>query len=389
VRIVGATATPRGGSGKYGLKSVFEEVAYRLPIDEAIEQGALVPFKSLAIDVPTSFSAVERKGTDYDSAQAGAAMDIDPVHAAIVEAWKKNAAGRPTLAFAHLVTQAERLAEAFRKSGISALCVHAGTPPDVRKQVKVGLESGEILVLTNVGIYGEGVDIPCVSCMVQARPTTSDSVYVQMLGRVLRTFENKADALVLDFRPSDARDLFMAGDLLSGEPGWDARHERLHWLKQNNYLVTQVGKDYCAAAVRVEGVYHVLRVCTKRGSEGSTLLGSASDWNEVQKYVDMAGGFDWWIASKDAKWKVAPASEGQMWYLRRRGLWEVGMTKGQASLAISAARAAEIILKYPVDESRPMALDDTRRNFADTLRFQLAAARRKARFAIRKEEEDK
>jgi superfamily II DNA or RNA helicase len=53
---------------------------------------------------------------------------------------------------------------------------------------------GSVTVMGNT----EGFDAPSASCVVIARPTRSPALYVQMVGRVLRTFPGKVDALVLD-----------------------------------------------------------------------------------------------------------------------------------------------------------------------------------------------
>jgi hypothetical protein len=50
-----------------------------------------------------------------------------------------------------------------------------------------------------------------------ARPTKSDLVYVQAMGRGLRPYPGKEDCLVLDYAPVDSRNVVMAGDLL-GKP---------------------------------------------------------------------------------------------------------------------------------------------------------------------------
>jgi superfamily II DNA or RNA helicase len=58
--------------------------------------------------------------------------------------------------------------------------------------------SGEIAVLCSVAVLAIGFDEPCASCAILARPTLSLSMHIQQAGRVLRPFEGKADALILD-----------------------------------------------------------------------------------------------------------------------------------------------------------------------------------------------
>jgi superfamily II DNA or RNA helicase len=385
VRIVGATATPKGGSGKYGLKAVFDEVAYRLPMNEAIELGALVPFKAVAIDVPASFADVEQVAGDYRKDVAAELMSAARVHRAIVRCWRTKAEGRPTLAFAYTVAQAKALADAFRAEGVAARCVHAGTPPEKRASILKRFRAGKIPVLTNVGIYGEGVDVPVASCMVQARPTCSDAVYAQMLGRVLRTFEGKKDALVIDARPRDARDLFMAGDLLEGSEAFDWRDRRLVWHDDGKALSAAIAKGYAAVAVRMEdGTYQVLRVRTDH-PQRVWLLGEATEWDQVLAYVDRVGGYEWYISSRKAAWRRKPVTPKQERYMRAMGWWCPGIkTAGQAAAIITARKAVKAILannveEWPVDLSAP-AEDD----IASKIRNEIASTRRRRWFARRR-----
>jgi superfamily II DNA or RNA helicase len=47
-------------------------------------------------------------------------------------------------------------------------------------------------------VLTEGWDSPATSCAIIARPTQSAALYTQMVGRILRPFPGKDDALVLD-----------------------------------------------------------------------------------------------------------------------------------------------------------------------------------------------
>jgi len=60
------------------------------------------------------------------------------------------------------------------------------------------LKSGRVKILTNVGLWGTGVDIPFLSCLILARPTKSYILHIQQLGRGTRTYLDKKDFIVLD-----------------------------------------------------------------------------------------------------------------------------------------------------------------------------------------------
>jgi DNA repair protein RadD len=53
-------------------------------------------------------------------------------------------------------------------------------------------------VLSNVDLAGEGVDIPAIEAAILLRPTKSLSLYLQQVGRALRLFDGKSEAVILD-----------------------------------------------------------------------------------------------------------------------------------------------------------------------------------------------
>ena len=47
-------------------------------------------------------------------------------------------------------------------------------------------------------MLGLGFDVPAAACAILARPTLSEMLYRQQVGRVLRPCDGKDDALILD-----------------------------------------------------------------------------------------------------------------------------------------------------------------------------------------------
>lgn len=217
LKILGVTATPRR-SDNDGLTRVFDSVAYKVSIKDAIVlHKCLSPFLALAINLPVDISQVEIRGEDYDSEQLGTVLSADNALELIVEMWQKHASGRPTMAFTASVAQAAALCGEFRRAGISAAWASGETKSDERRQILDDYQSGKVQVLCNCQLWTEGFDAPHTSCVLMARPTRSDSVYVQAIGRGLRVAPGKTDCTILDFVPEGSRDLCLAGDLL-GKP---------------------------------------------------------------------------------------------------------------------------------------------------------------------------
>jgi len=58
---------------------------------------------------------------------------------------------------------------------------------------------GVIDILIGSTILNEGIDIPCITALVNASAGKSSSSYYQKIGRAIRPFENKTRAIIIDF----------------------------------------------------------------------------------------------------------------------------------------------------------------------------------------------
>jgi DNA repair protein RadD len=70
-------------------------------------------------------------------------------------------------------------------------------PMDERDDAISGLADGRTQILCSVDVVSEGTDVPSVSCAILLRPTQSESLYLQQVGRILRPQDGKV-ATVLD-----------------------------------------------------------------------------------------------------------------------------------------------------------------------------------------------
>jgi hypothetical protein len=102
---------------------------------------------------------------------------------------------RSPIVFTPTVEVARATAEALP----DAAYVYGGTPREERLSIYRRYRTGEIRTLVNCMVLTEGADFPFADCAVIARPTKSEPLFVQMVGRVLRPspVTGKADALVL------------------------------------------------------------------------------------------------------------------------------------------------------------------------------------------------
>jgi hypothetical protein len=136
-----------------------------------------------------------------------------------VDTHRRYAAGRLAVVFCISVKGARDLAEYFCEAGIAAEMVCGSTPAEERMDIIQRFHAGEVNIICNVGVLTEGYDNPAISAIHMARPTKSDGLYMQCVGRGLRLAEGKDECLVFDYAPlpTGKRDIIFAGDVLGLE----------------------------------------------------------------------------------------------------------------------------------------------------------------------------
>jgi superfamily II DNA or RNA helicase len=197
VPFIGLSATP----GTKGLGKHYNNLIHVSSTAELIEKGLLSPFKVYAPSSP-DLSKVKIVAGDYDEGELSEAMQ--PLVADVVETWMKLGRGRPTLCFAVDRNHAKKLQVQFESHGVRAGYVDAFTGPDERKRLMQDFRSGAVEVICNVGVLTTGVDED-VRCLILARPTRSKMLFVQIIGRALRTAKGKDYGLILDHSDTHLR----------------------------------------------------------------------------------------------------------------------------------------------------------------------------------------
>jgi len=196
--LLGFTATTSRGDGQ-GLDAVFEEIVYSRALPELIDDGFLAPLRGYRIATTADLRQLSSTGADFDEEQLGEAVDIEERNALVARSIQELARDRRTIAFCVTVNHARHLAHALNALGVPAGIVHGAMAHDVRAQALADFREGRVQVLTNVGVLTEGFDDPGVSCVAMARPTRSEGLYAQCVGRGTRLHPGKTDCLILDF----------------------------------------------------------------------------------------------------------------------------------------------------------------------------------------------
>ena len=204
--VIGLTATPyRLQGGKiYGSGKQFEICAYTVNIASLIARGYLSPY-SVVDTVPILHTDdVGKKGNDFDlvqlDAKARQSNILDGSVNAILEHTKNRAL---SLIFCTSRAHAKEIQK--RLPG----CGYIDGETKDRDTIISDMRDGDIRYVVNVGVLTTGVDIPRIDCVVMLRPTMSASLFVQMVGRGLRTHPGKEKLLILELTDN----LIRFGDL--------------------------------------------------------------------------------------------------------------------------------------------------------------------------------
>jgi len=195
-RVIGLTATPARGDGR-GLGEIYDSLNIGTDIRELTEQGHLVPVRYFAPSTP-DLEGVKVSGGDYVIKQLGEAVDKPQLVGDVVQNWLRLAPERRTVVFCVNRKHSRHVRNEFLKAGIAAEHLDGETPLGERHAILDRVRSGETQVLCNVFVATYGLDIPPLDCAVLARPTRNIALYLQTIGRVLRTYPGKEDAIVID-----------------------------------------------------------------------------------------------------------------------------------------------------------------------------------------------
>ena len=194
--LLGMTATPCRGDGR-GLGNLFDVMVEAPQIAELIVGGFLVKSRVYA-PIDPDLKGIKVQQGDYVISQLAGRMNTAGLVGDLVEHWHKHGEQRRTIAFAVDVAHSVAIRNQFLGAGVPAEHLDGETPLAERADILARLARGEIKVVSNCMVLTEGWDCPPVCCCILARPTQQMGLFRQMIGRVLRPADGKADAIVLD-----------------------------------------------------------------------------------------------------------------------------------------------------------------------------------------------
>lgn len=389
---VGFTATmSRGDSAALG--DIWQDVVYSRSISEMINEGWLAPVRGKRVMVPDlNLRGVRKQRGDYSEAALAKAIEGSLAPELVAKAYAEHAPDDQGILFAPTVMTAELYANALRDQGISSALVHGAMPAAERAAALDRFREGRVQVLCNCMVLTEGTDLPMARVCVVGRPTLNAGLFVQMVGRVLRLWPGKADALVLDVSGASERHSLLASVELFGDTVQIEREEREEREEDESVELddwTQADADLGGAddPIWLTGQTHAVEVDLFHGSTSTWLRTYAGIWvlPAGERYIViqpsrtpgqwdvlwliknyMQRGQSDWVArdvtslgyamafaednmtseerrhaKREAQWRKRPASDKQRAYAERwRVLVPDRATQGEANMLIEQAMAS-------------------------------------------------
>lgn len=212
--ILGLTATPyrlglgwiyeysHNGELKTDKPRFFKRCAYELPLPYMIRNHYLtLPVK---VDIPVTsydFSALELTNDTYSTAEVEDILKtqgrLTPLIIANIVDITERYDRKGVMIFAATVKHAEEIL-GYLPPG-QAMLVVGDTDQKERSKIVDEFKKRKFKYLVNVSVLTTGFDAPHVDVIAILRPTESNSLYQQIVGRGLRLDSGKKDCYVLDY----------------------------------------------------------------------------------------------------------------------------------------------------------------------------------------------
>lgn len=212
--ILGLTATPyrmgmgwiyefsQSGELKTEQKRFFKQCVYELPLTYMIKNRYLtIPVK---VDIPVTcydFSELTERNRSYTSAEVDEILRsqkrLTPLIVKNIIDISEKFHRKGVMIFSASVKHAEEIMQYLPVD--NSRVVLGDTATHERDQIVEDFKKRKFKYLVNVSVLTTGFDAPHVDVIAILRPTESNSLYQQIVGRGLRLSEDKDDCYILDY----------------------------------------------------------------------------------------------------------------------------------------------------------------------------------------------
>ena len=196
--ILGLTATPERMDNQDIFTLFDQNVPFELRLRDAINNDLVVPFHYYGIrDQLVDYSSKDKMTIAKNIAEQN---NIEFIKSQI-EKYRKPGKKLKCIAFCTNIQSCRLIAEELYEEGYHTISLTGINDTGVRIKAFKDLqdENNLLEIICTVDILNEGVDIPQVNMVLFLRPTESQTIFIQQLGRGLRKYPGKDYVTVLDF----------------------------------------------------------------------------------------------------------------------------------------------------------------------------------------------
>lgn len=194
--LLGLTATPIRMDGGDVLGLFERNIPYELNLREALINNLVVPFKYYGIKLNADYSGKDVRKFIKDTLNQN---NIDEIVFQINKHNPKSGKLK-IICFCRSVGHANQMSEELSDyfitkslTGVNSVGERLQTFKDLQN------EFHPLNIIFTVDILNEGIDIPGINMVIFLRPTESQVVFIQQLGRGLRKYQGKEHLTILDF----------------------------------------------------------------------------------------------------------------------------------------------------------------------------------------------
>ena len=301
VFVLGVTATPCRLDGK-GLAHAFDYMVEGPSIKELIDMGYLCNAKVYASE--SILGKIRTTAGDYNKADLEDAMLKSKITGDAVQTWRKYALDKQTIVFCVSIKHATMVSAMFNLLGHKSEIISSNTLKPDREAVLERFKTHQTKLLVSVDIISEGFDVPSCEAVILLRPTKSLSLYMQQVGRGLRTFPGKSHAIILDH----AGNCFRHG--LPTEPReWELTNDKVKAAQSTKWALRQCKRCYAVFSTAADKCPECGHLPTPEKKEMKMVAGELVPVEEVE------------LKKKEAKRQLAGEKTLEDWIAiaRQRG----------------------------------------------------------------------
>ena len=165
-KVIGVTATPYREAQL--MLNWFDNIAYTKSLQELIDAGFLVP--------PIMYQNVIDPNATPEERIANC-----------IKIYKEKELDQPGIIYMNTIDDAKLARNAFKDAGIKCECVTSEVTGEHRDKILDDFREGNIDMLTTVNVLSAGVDLPRLQVEFMPYGTSSPTLFMQRIGRALRT----------------------------------------------------------------------------------------------------------------------------------------------------------------------------------------------------------